>query len=81
MKYLILNTPHGEVPILFGGSLIHRWVWESLGGLGVVGAGFVRLENGEPTCFGRSDSLNIASRGAIDAALITKNLMAPAKKP
>lgn len=39
-----------------------------------VGAGFIKLGNGKVRCYGRSESLNIASNGVLDSTAIAQQL-------
>lgn len=74
MKYIVLKTPDGDAPILFPDSLVHSDVAAKLGPLTVVSAGFVRWSAEGIRCYGHSASLRIGSRGAIDAALVLRQL-------
>lgn len=39
-------------------------------GFSIVGAGFIEIFNGEVTCYGKSQSLQINSRGSVDSEII-----------
>jgi len=78
VKYIVLQTPGGEAPVLFPRALIHRWVAGTMAPMAVVSAGFVRLDEGQPHCFGASESLNVRSRPDRDSALIARALGARA---
>ena len=76
-KYLIVESASGCIlPIVFHNILDHIAV---AGGLTVLGAGEVHLQ-GTPdgtisvSCFGRSVTLGVESRGADDAILIERLL-------
>ncbi len=82
MKYIVMVRKVGgavhELPILFPNELVHAHVARALLRLPgnpydflsrVAAAGEVVLDNGA-TCFGRSETLNIESRGDEDARLI-----------
>jgi len=73
MKYIMIEHPMYELdtPILFDNVLAHRRVKETMD-CGVVSAGFVKIDWKEKTvfCYGRSESLNIASRGAEDSQIV-----------
>jgi len=76
MKYIVFRTPRGEAPVLFPHEFTHSWVAGELKPLTVIAAGFVEMTDGVPRCFGHSSSLNIASRGQQDAALVLAHLRA-----
>lgn len=69
-KYVI--TGAGEA-ILFPYSIMHIYAAGlSSGARRPLGAGFCDISNGVVNCFGRSDSLNIDSRGDLDALVISE---------
>jgi hypothetical protein len=74
VKYIVIRTPNGEAPILFPRELIHRWVAGTMAPMPVVAAGFVRLDDGRPRCFGASESLNLRSRPERDSTLVGQAL-------
>ncbi len=75
MKYIVVRGPGGEVPVLFGQSLEHRWVAAQLGGpRNVVSAGFVHLRGTRVECHGHSSSLGIEARADEDSRLIQRHL-------
>lgn len=76
MKYIVFKTPRGEAPVLFPHEFTHSWVAGELKPLTVVSAGFVEMTDGLPRCFGHSSSLNVASRGQQDTALVLAHLRA-----
>ena len=74
MKYIVLSQPGGESPVIFGRSYYHAYMADRFAPARVVSAGFLRLENGAPECFGGSSSLRIASRRHRDSELIRRYL-------
>lgn len=74
MKYIVFKSADGEAPVLFPHDFTHSWVAAELRPLTVVSAGFCEIQNGRIACFGHSSSLNISSRGAVDAALVQAHL-------
>jgi len=81
MKYIVLQyTQSGvvkETGLIFTPDLVHKHVAESIQRMAgmeylrmckVIGAGFVSLST--RTCGGKSESLNIGSRGLLDAAVL-----------
>ena len=69
MKYVIAETSHeGDVAIMFPNHLDHDKMAARIPGyLKSKGAGFIQLTNDEhgnpvPHCYGKSISLNVASR-------------------
>ena len=75
-KDLILQTPTGEKAVIFPEEgFYHDEMAKKLGSLGVNAAGFVEFgEDGKIRCFGRSESLDIETRGEEDAIIIAKQL-------
>ena len=75
-KYLILQTPTGEKAVIFPEEgFYHDEMAKKLGSLGVNAAGFVEFgEDGKIHCFGRSESLDIETRGEEDEIIIAKQL-------
>lgn len=74
MKYLIVQTPDGETPIIFPKYMYHDHFEEMLGGPEVIAAGEVDLIDGKIRCSGKSFALGIMSRGADDEVLIVHRL-------
>ena len=81
MKYIVLQTNDGfltrEFPILFSDALTHSVVASALlencvelQSAKPVSAGFISCTAIIAGCHGRSESLNLDSRGATDDALI-----------
>ncbi|MCG8543832.1 MAG: hypothetical protein MJE12_06445 [Alphaproteobacteria bacterium] len=81
MKYIVVQGPDGEAPVLFPRAFMHKWVAEQLEPLDPVAAGFVTSANGRLQCYGVSESLKIASRPDRDAALINRALGAQDAEP
>ena len=75
-KYLILQTPTGEKAVIFPEEgFYHDEMANKLGSLGINAAGFVEIaETGKIHCFGRSESLDIETRGEEDEIIIAKQL-------
>lgn len=74
MKYIVLNTPSGESPVLFPRAFMHRFVAELFPSMSVVSAGFVRSVNGEIECYGISTGLGLECRPGRDTALVERAL-------
>jgi|APTNR8051073442_1049403.scaffolds.fasta_scaffold41894_2 hypothetical protein len=74
MKYIVLEGPGGELPVLFPRELMHRWVAERFAPMRVVAAGFVADGPDGPTCHGVSSGLKITSRPDRDTALLREAL-------
>jgi hypothetical protein len=74
VKYIVVRTPNGEAPILFPNALMHRYVAELFAAMPVIAAGFVRSAPDGAECYGASAGLKIASRPAIDSALVSASL-------
>lgn len=84
MKYVILEGTHErtgekhEVPFIFPGIVNHSDFkrfrrYEYLRDVEIVSAGFVSFAcDGVAYCEGRSESLKMESRGAVDAAIINR---------
>ena len=83
MKYVVMKTSRGEIPIVFATSLYHNYVAGQLGGAShVVSAGFVRHTQMGIECYGGSSSLGIKARGERDTQLVRNHLdVAAAEKP
>jgi hypothetical protein len=79
MKYIIVDAPGGEMPILFPRSFAHRYVADVFGPMKVAAAGFVAWEDGKLACGGLSTGLNIVSRPKHDTALVLRALTAEVK--
>jgi len=75
MKYLILQTPDGETPIIFPDFMYHDQVEEALDHKEVIAAGLIKLDGGKITCYGESSSLGIGSRGEDDEMVIHHRLL------
>lgn len=67
MKYIVFDAPR-EI-VLFGLTTKHS-VMAGVIRRPVLSAGFVKSEKGDLVCFGRSDSLDVESRGKFDVELI-----------
>lgn len=74
MKYLVIRTPRGEEPVVFSAAFMHADLAQRLAPAEVIAAGFVQLTPEGIECYGSSVGLHIRSRGASDAALVTKAL-------
>lgn len=84
MKYVILEGTHErtgdthEVPFIFPGIVNHSDFkrfrrYEHLRDVEIVAAGFVSFAgDGVAYCDGRSETLNMESRGAVDAEIINR---------
>lgn len=70
MKYVIFEDGSFVHPVLFADHTTHLQV--SLKGAVPVAAGFVWFKYGQPHCYGASESLGLASRGDIDARIISR---------
>ncbi|MCP5365691.1 MAG: hypothetical protein H6905_10785 [Hyphomicrobiales bacterium] len=70
MKYLIVDAPGGEVPVLFPRGFMHRYMADRLAPLPVVAAGFVKNVDGQLACFGHSTGLKLGSRPERDSELL-----------
>ena len=81
VKYIIVEGPDGEAPVLFPRSFMHKWVAGQMKPLESVAAGFVRSVDGRLQCYGVSESLRIGSRPERDAALINRALGAQDMDP
>ena len=75
-KYLILQTPTGEKAVIFPEEgFYHDDMAKQLGSLGINSAGFVEItENGKIRCYGKSESLDIETRGEEDEIIIAREL-------
>jgi hypothetical protein len=71
-KYLIVISEEGERPIIFADDMFfHDQVGEICDGNEIISAGFVTIgPDGNINCFGKSESLNIPSRGLDDEIVI-----------
>ena len=74
MKYVVVEAPGGEAAVLFPRACLHRWVAEQMRPMPVLSAGFVRLVDGRPECYGHSAGLNLPSRPERDSALVAAAL-------
>lgn len=74
MKYIIVNGPDGELPVVFPRAYYHSDVARRFAPATVVAAGFVRLEDGAADCYGGSSSLRIVSRRQRDSQLVARHL-------
>lgn len=89
MKYIVLRTTSGEVPVVFPPIVQHRVMAAGFieAGMRVVSAGFVRIrgrrhddttdDTMSVVCSGRSQGLGLQSRPDRDAALIQASLHLP----
>ena len=80
MKYIVIETPIGEMGFTFNDFLVHKIIAENMtcilvvdhkfpvGEVNVVSAGFVDSKGG---CYGKSESLELESR-IEDDFIITK---------
>ncbi len=83
MKYIVIESDGVELMFVFPGSVVHSEMLESvrstrhLAGRGwdwpfecakPVSAGFIK----DGRCHGRSESIGIDSRGAVDSALLAR---------
>ena len=75
VKYIIVEDGGTELPIMFNPILSHKQV---AGGAKVVGAGEVGLyptaERINVSCWGKSVTLGVESRGEDDAKLIDRTI-------
>lgn len=85
LKYVVMVTDEGrEFPIIFGDLVSHRGMAEHVshlysreqdklgnyeGEAKPVSAGFLQLD-GDVSCYGESESLNIKSRGPVDDKVV-----------
>ena len=74
MKYVVVDAPGGAAAVLFPRSFLHRWMAEQMRPMPASSAGFVRLVDGRPECYGRSAGLNLPSRPERDSALVAAAL-------
>ncbi len=74
MKYIIVETPAGEAPILFPREFAHRYVAEALRPMTVVAAGFVAVGDDGLVCGGASTGLKLSARPQRDTALLASAL-------
>ena len=75
LKYIVVEVPGGEAPVVFSRDFFHAYVASRFEPAKVVSAGFVRISDGKPECYGGSSSLKISSRGERDTALVTRHLL------
>lgn len=80
-KYIVLETPSGLlIPVICSELFAHDEMARNCGvypggpGGTVVGAGFCFIEDNRYHCYGSSYSLQIDSRGDVDAAILNKEL-------
>jgi hypothetical protein len=75
-KYVVLQTPDGERAFIIpGGDFFHDDVTRIYNSYEVLSAGFISIDKeGRVKCIGRSEGLNIASRGEDDEVLIKHQL-------
>lgn len=69
MKYIVLNSNGVEVAILFPDAVAHSQAVNQAQGKPIA-AGFCYVQNGRWIAYGGSDSLQIKSRGRLDAEAI-----------
>ena len=74
MKYIVVNGPDGEMPVIFPRAYYHSDVAQRFVPAKVVAAGFVRLSEGAAECYGGSSSLRIVSRRLRDSKLVARHL-------
>jgi hypothetical protein len=76
-KFIIFQTPEGEQAVIFPREyFFHDEMASRFPNYEVQSAGFVQIiENGQVHCFGRSDSLNIDSRGEDDDIVISRQII------
>jgi hypothetical protein len=70
VKYIIVQAPEGEVPLLFPRSFLHRYIAGLVRPMPVVSAGFVTVVDGNAHCYGMSAGLKLRSRPEHDTALV-----------
>jgi hypothetical protein len=70
-KYIIVGTPKGERAVIFADDFFHDQFARACDEHDVIAAGFVTLDpDGDIACFGRSEGLDIGSRGLDDEMVI-----------
>lgn len=75
-KYIIIDGWAGIAAILFPEVLTHKDVFAVFSTMSdCVGAGFYTVKDGVVTCFDKSTSLGILSRGQVDADIIQQQLV------
>lgn len=78
MKYIVIQTASYALPFIFSDISVHKDVATDLTynypDAKVVGAGFVSVINNKFSCWGRSVSLRVPSRGEEDAAILNQML-------
>ena len=71
MKYIIFEGNGLVHPVIFGNHTTHRQI--KIKGAKPVSAGFVRFDNFNlPHVYGRSESINLDSRGELDEDIIRR---------
>jgi len=75
LKYIVVEVPGGEALVVFSRDFFHAYIAERFAPARVVSAGFVRMADGRPECYGGSSSLKISSRGERDTALLARHLL------
>ncbi len=75
MKYIILDTPHGQQPVVFPASFNHSWMAGQMKDMEVVSAGFVDQGPDGVSCHGFSESLGVKSRPDFDTELLARLLV------
>lgn len=70
MKYIILDAPDGEAPILFPRGFMHRYVASLFAPMRVISAGFISDEAGGLHCHGHSTGLKLHARPERDTMLV-----------
>jgi hypothetical protein len=75
-KYVVLQTSKGERAVIIpGGDFFHDDVTHIYKSYEPISAGFISIDkDGRLKCYGRSEGLNIASRGEDDEVLIRHQL-------
>lgn len=74
MKYVVVQAPSGEAPVLFPREFMHRYVADLLKPMHIVSAGFIRHSAEGLECYGRSAGLRLASRPEADTTLVESAL-------
>ncbi len=70
-KYIIKKIGTAEYPVIFHPGIMHS---EMATSKEVVAAGFLQIYEDKVSCFGKSVSLKVESRGQVDADLIQRTL-------
>lgn len=70
MKYIVISSPHGELPIIFPDVIVSREMLERMARKTAVSGGFIDFSGNGVKCYGESTSLGVTSRRERDASLI-----------